>query len=450
MIFSGARRFGLLLAGARWRWLVAALVASLVSVGVSAWGPESAQAGLYKDVQLTVVNQARGSVPQLTLCTGTQWVGGAQHCPFNNFRLEPGDTVAHTAEDVAGFMASSAYSGDVSILYLCDFSAYNPSIGEPYIRLKESGSPYNYPSTVYPLSEGEKIGPIYCDGFEVVLQRKDDTSDAKVMQITITKVPNERLISVSAGGNHTCGVRPDKTVACWGGNLYGQARPPEGTFKSVSAGGQHTCGVRTSDTRTNDTVACWGKNSDGQASPPTGTFRSVSAGRQHTCGVRTNDTVACWGKNSDGQASPPTGTFRSVSAGGQHTCGVRTNDTVACWGKNSAGQASPPTGTFRSVSAGGYYTCGVRTNDTVACWGSDSFGHSSPPTGTFRSVSAGGDHTCGVRTNDTVACWGYDYFGQARPPEGTFKSVSAGFDHTCGVRTNDTVACWGDNSSGQS
>ena len=35
MILSGASRFGLLLAGARWRWLVAALVASLVSVLVS-------------------------------------------------------------------------------------------------------------------------------------------------------------------------------------------------------------------------------------------------------------------------------------------------------------------------------------------------------------------------------------------------------------------------------
>ena len=125
-------------------WLAAALVASLVSVGVSAWGPESAQAGLYKDVQLTVHNEATKSVPQLSLCTGTQWVGGSQHCPFDNFRLEPSHTVAHTAEDVAGSMASSYYSGSLSILYLCDFSAYNPAIGQPYIRLKENGSIYNY------------------------------------------------------------------------------------------------------------------------------------------------------------------------------------------------------------------------------------------------------------------------------------------------------------------
>jgi hypothetical protein len=31
---------------------------------------------------------------------------------------------------------------------------------------------------------------------------------------------------VSAGINHTCGVRTNGTVACWGRNDYGQASPP--------------------------------------------------------------------------------------------------------------------------------------------------------------------------------------------------------------------------------
>ena len=32
--------------------------------------------------------------------------------------------------------------------------------------------------------------------------------------------------SVSAGENHTCGVKTDSTVACWGSNSAGQATPP--------------------------------------------------------------------------------------------------------------------------------------------------------------------------------------------------------------------------------
>ena len=35
--------------------------------------------------------------------------------------------------------------------------------------------------------------------------------------------------SVSAGGAHTCGVRLDGSVACWGDDGFGKSTPPEGT-----------------------------------------------------------------------------------------------------------------------------------------------------------------------------------------------------------------------------
>src|SRR5690242_13584922 len=80
-----------------------------------------------------------------------------------------------------------------------------------------------------------------------------------------------------------------------------QAAPAQ--FRSVSAGAYHTCGVRL-----DDTVACWGLNLDGQAKAPAGKFKSVSAGVRHTCGVRLDDTVACWGWE---WAKAPTGKFKS-------------------------------------------------------------------------------------------------------------------------------------------
>jgi alpha-tubulin suppressor-like RCC1 family protein len=58
----------------------------------------------------------------------------------------------------------------------------------------------------------------------------------------------------------------------------------------VSSGGWHTCEVKT-----DGTIACWGFNASGQSTPPTGTFDSVSAGYLYTCGVKTDGTVACWG-----------------------------------------------------------------------------------------------------------------------------------------------------------
>jgi len=72
--------------------------------------------------------------------------------------------------------------------------------------------------------------------------------------------------TVSAGLGHTCGLRRDGTVACWGYNVDGQSTPlthSAGDFAQLSAGGYHTCGLKT-----DGTVACWGSNDDGQAPPP--------------------------------------------------------------------------------------------------------------------------------------------------------------------------------------
>ena len=84
---------------------------------------------------------------------------------------------------------------------------------------------------------------------------------------------------------------------------------PEGgsvILASVGAGMLHTCRVRT-----DGSLECWGSNEDfdgnvvGQATPPSGEFASVSAGRVHTCGVRSDGSVECWGADTPGQATTP-------------------------------------------------------------------------------------------------------------------------------------------------
>ena len=61
---------------------------------------------------------------------------------------------------------------------------------------------------------------------------------------------------ISTGENHTCGVRTDGTLACWGAGTtytgndpeFGQSMPPAGTFIQVSAGVYHTCGIKSDST----------------------------------------------------------------------------------------------------------------------------------------------------------------------------------------------------------
>ena len=90
--------------------------------------------------------------------------------------------------------------------------------------------------------------------------------------------------------------------------------PTAAVAGGLSAGFEHTCGVRT-----NGTVFCWGRNTERQSNPPAGIFSAVTAGDLHACGVKPDGTIACWGGNGAGEATAPGGTFTAVSAGTPRT-----------------------------------------------------------------------------------------------------------------------------------
>ena len=110
--------------------------------------------------------------------------------------------------------------------------------------------------------------------------------------------PAGSFVSVSAGWvPHLRGKEQRLSRLLGQRYLTARSSPPAGSFVSVSAGWVHTCGVRS-----NGSVACWGSDYwdgdyAGRATPPAGSFVSVSAGLAHTCGVRSNGSVACWGSN---------------------------------------------------------------------------------------------------------------------------------------------------------
>lgn len=257
------------------------------------------------------------------------------------------------------------------------------------------------------------------------------------------------IAQVSVGGIHTCVLRTDGGLTCWGSNYYGQANPPAKRFTQVSVGAMHTCALEA-----DGTIACWGYNAHGQATPPPGRFTQIAAGNYHTCALADDGTLACWGNDSYGKATPPAGVFTQVTASRYNgefgfSCALDRDGAIACWGYNGAGQASPPAGTFTHVSAGGHFACALRTDGRLACWGDNFNGQATPPPGLFKQVTAGSAHACARRIDDTLACWGYNTYGQATPPAGAFTQLSAGGNTTCGMSTSGSLLCWGNSQSMQ-
>ena len=275
-------------------------------------------------------------------------------------------------------------------------------------------------------------------------------------------IPTAGFTAVSAGSTHTCGLRASGTIECWGDYDIGlwiidtgesatiktiQADALTGSFRAVSAGVAHTCAIRT-----NDEIACWGSNDNRETDAPPGRFTAVSAGDDHTCAIRINDEIACWGSNDNRETDAPPGRFTAVSAGDDHTCAIRTNGAIACWGLHGLDNFSMDSYTALSTSRN--TTCAIRTNGAIVCWGFSSDGvhaviNAATPAGSFRAISLGWDHTCAIRTNGAIACWGSYNNGETDPPPGSFTAVSAGSHHTCGLRDDGVILCWGSNSVGQ-
>jgi alpha-tubulin suppressor-like RCC1 family protein len=298
-------------------------------------------------------------------------------------------------------------------------------------------------------------------------------------------------------------------------------------FTKIAAGRYHTCGVKS-----NGEVWCWGLNSVGQLGAAsqsfssnvplkvsgTQTFVSVSVGDFHTCALASDAGVYCWGNNNTDVLgttttescgtitcsrspirSAGTTTFLGVAAGAAHTCALDSNSAALCWGYNVLGEigsttyatstSSPVTvpggKTYTSIVAGYRFSCGLDTAQALYCWGygddgelgtlavssciygSASYLCSATPiaAGTsekFTQIAAGTAFGCGLASTSNVLCWGYGRDGEigngalqnAGTPiaiklAGPWSSVATGSFHACALRASGAAYCWGLNNYAQ-
>lgn len=312
---------------------------------------------------------------------------------------------------------------------------------------------------------------------------------------------------------HTCGIRTDDSLWCWGLNTQGQlgvgdlhthylpTRVGANTdWTQVSAGWSTSCA-----TKADGTLWCWGlgySNTPSQVGSAT-TWSSVSVGDGFRCAIMTDHTLWCWGANAGGQlglgdfVDRPVPTqvggaadWADVSTGHTHTCAVRAANTLWCWGTGPAGQlglgpddtvTGVPTqvGTntqWTSVDVSTSTSCAVRLHHSGWCWGANA--HGQLGTGdsvarfvpgevvsaeTWKQITTGTQHTCGVRTDGTLWCWGDNSAGQLGVGSGTRSSdfpvqvgraktwtmPNAGSEDGCSVQSDSSLWCWGNPDDGE-
>jgi len=285
--------------------------------------------------------------------------------------------------------------------------------------------------------------------------------------------PQYAIRSVESGWDHTCALRADGIVACWGAGSHGRLGNG-GTAKQTAAvvvrglsgvrqlasGSHSTCALTW-----NREVFCWGRNNRGQLGDGTTTDRTtpvklalsgvslLAVGNNHACAA-SGSTLRCWGANESGQlgtndtqdrtAPVVVGLgdrdFVALGAFNTSTCGQTASGLTACSGSNLGmfGNGSLAGSTsFKTVP-----TLSAGTDPTVV-EGSTHRCHAESTTGQVRCVGSNGNGGLGDGTNLTRTT-------PVSPP-GVFSMATSGYSNvSCGFeRVARQYRCWGSNISGQ-
>ena len=266
-------------------------------------------------------------------------------------------------------------------------------------------------------------------------------------------------IQISMGNQHSCALKSDRTIVCWGLSAVGSANlttVPAGltSVAQVSAGQYHTCALKT-----DATVVCWGWDQYGETLVPADLPQivEISAGNATTCGLKTDGTVVCWGRPGFATAPPGLTSVAHLSGGAGLTCALKTDGTVVCWPSGDPARAVPEgLGPVLQVNAGKTFSCVVKADGTVFCWGTNPNNGTPVPAGlnSVTQVTSRFSGSCVLKTNGNVVCWGFDGDdgeGMATVPAGLSSviQVSAGGYHTCALKADGKIVCWGVNQDGQ-
>ena len=277
-------------------------------------------------------------------------------------------------------------------------------------------------------------GRVLCWGYGAHGQLGDGLAMIRIAPVTAWGLEN--VVRVSAGGSpfwaksHTCAVEADGSVWCWGNGLYGQ----------IGNGADATMTIPTRVLGLSDAIDVSAGGGDTQD----------PYGQGHTCAVRAGGEVLCWGSGSYGQLGsletqasnvpvsvPSVSDAVQVSAGGGHTCARTASGGVWCWGLNTQHQLGSTASTGEPTFVGEIGALEVAAGGPLRVEGvSESF-------------------TCALLNNGQVVCWGAGGAGQLGREIASSATplpvllgvdvvdIDSGTGDACAVTAAGSVWCWG-------
>jgi alpha-tubulin suppressor-like RCC1 family protein len=227
---------------------------------------------------------------------------------------------------------------------------------------------------------------VRCWGENSSGQLGDGNSGSNATTIVTAGISN--VLWLAAGELHTCAVQTAGTVQCWGANHDGRlgdgstsASPTPVTVSGLTAattpgalalGAEHSCALKS-----DGQIACWGWDGYSQlgqgssigssatplAVPDTSNATQVVAGARYTCARINDGSARCWGNDTHGQlgrgddgssgpSAEPVQTLSdaSVLSGGHYfTCATVAAGAPKCWGLNNYGQVGAGHANYEST-----------------------------------------------------------------------------------------------------
>ncbi len=278
---------------------------------------------------------------------------------------------------------------------------------------------------------------------------------------------------LALGEHHSCHVRDDGSLWCWGASEHAQrgdgVEDPVATAQRVgtandwiqiSAEKNVTCGLRGQGE-----LHCFGRD-EPITRVGTDLWRTIDVGEaffdEPVCGVTIGGALYCWTTITEPvRVGTEVGWARAVAGDDMH-CALKDDGSAWCWERGDATSVPARHGmqTYLWIDVGQHYACGVQNDGTLECWGEflDDF-PATPLSGTYTSIGLGFGHGCAVTDGGSLVCDGGNRFGEGGRAIGVrgpfaidgegFVEIATGANHTCGRRADDTVACFGHNEYGE-